>query len=192
MGSSVSTDRNWKTDTQWWYADLLGALGNLNGFSLLAGFRYDFFTTRFKNPYDYFGRTLGTDTADVKSNGYIPLVGGQVAYAGSCGSLLFRLVGFPTLLGQVTYNQTVGGWSRREASGNYNGQYFMEAFAEYAYVLTRTADLGIFARFNSTHGTANVNVEAVFPGQGVVRADTFSLGATRNNWTAGGRMNLRF
>ena len=95
-------ERTWKTNTQWWYADIIGAFGNLNGFSLLAGFRYDYFTTRFKNPFNaaVVASSVG-DTADVKSNGYIPLLGGQVAYSGSYGSLLFRLVGIPTLVGRV-------------------------------------------------------------------------------------------
>jgi len=188
-----NAERTWSTNTQWWYADLLAAFGSLNGFSLLAGFRYDFFTTRFRNPFnDVLVGGQGTDTADVKSNGYIPLVGGQMAYAGSYGSLLFRLVGVPTLVGRVTYDQTIAGLVRVESSGSYKGQYFLEAFTEYAYAVNGRADLGFFARFNSTRGTVNLNIDDVVQGVGVLANDTFSLAVSRNEWTLGGRMNLRF
>jgi hypothetical protein len=192
LGGVNSVGRTWSTTNQWWYADLLGAFGSLNGFSFLAGFRYDFFTTQFRNPVNAFFGSLGTDTADVRSNGYIPLIGGQMAYAGSNSLLLFRLVGLPALVGRVTYDQTIGGFQRLESSGSYKGGYFIEAFTEYAYAINGKADLGFFARWNSTHGVADLNTEGVVAGFGVATSRTFGLGVNRNDWTLGGRLNLKF
>ena len=79
---------------------------------LLAGFRYDRFATNFKVPGNFSG-ALGTpsDTADVTINCYIPFVGVQMAQ-GSPGrsELVFRVIGFPWVGGDVKYHDSIGGF----------------------------------------------------------------------------------
>ncbi len=47
------------------------------------------------------------DEADVTSQGWIPLIGVQVAYEGAASKLAVRAVGFPTTLGSVKYSETI-------------------------------------------------------------------------------------
>ncbi len=184
--------RTWDTHTQWWYVDLLGTFGSLNGFSLLAGVRYDFFTTRFESPVDSsFPASRITDSADFKSSGYIPLIGAQMASAGSYGSLLFRVIGIPSLAGRLNYEETLQGY-RIKSTGSYSAGHFVEAFAEYAYAVSGQAELGLFARFNSTHGTAGMSVDLLGAGGAVRGRDTFNHRVHRNDWSIGGRMSLGF
>ena len=69
--------RTWDTDTQWWFVDGIFSLTPCAGFSVMAGLRYDSYTTRFKTPSDRSANVVSSpsDTADVILQSWIPLIG---------------------------------------------------------------------------------------------------------------------
>ncbi|MBI5248513.1 MAG: hypothetical protein HY912_03365 [Desulfomonile tiedjei] len=179
------TSRTWSTKTEWWFVDGLFAFGSGNA-QLLAGLRYDKFKTKFDDP-PAGGIGAVTDTADAISYGIIPLVGVQYAQAGGNSNLLFRVVGIPTLAGSFKYRENIAGTSL-EGSGNYNGGFFLEAFGEYGFKMGGSADAGIFARYNTTYGKANVNLDWL---PAAISLD-FPLSLRRSSWTIGGKFSLNF
>jgi len=181
--------RNWSTKRTWWYVDGLFALGSKCGLSLLAGVRYDYYTVQFNDPNVLdFPLGAATDEADVVSQGWIPLVGTQYALNNATTNLVFRVVGIPTLVGYLKYNETINGANRLEASGNYKSGYFVEAFAEYGRKLNGAAYLGIFGRYQATHGQVDASVD-LLPGN---TSDTYKIGVNRNAWAFGGSFTLSF
>jgi hypothetical protein len=187
--TGIVGERTWDTETQWWFVDGLFAVGAPGGFSILAGLRYDYFTTTFKNPRNVVGIPgLPTDQADVITQNWIPLVGTQMSYAGSFGNLTVRAVGVPTLVGNVRYKQTLGAAaSRIEAKGNYNSGYFLEFFGEYSKSFG-SAGVGIFGRWNMAEGEAKLSTDLI----GLGGSQDFDLALHRNSWTLGGSFSLAF
>jgi hypothetical protein len=184
--------REWSTRSEWWFADGLLAVSCGGGFSFLAGARYDYFTTNFRNPT--INALLGSagDTADLISYNVIPLVGLQVAANGATGSGLIRAVGIPTLAGRVTYDETIG-IGRLEGSGNWNNGWFFELFGEATVkAFTGNSSIGGFVRWNWAHGNANLDVDLGAAGLGFVGNDTYHLGFHRSNITVGGSFKLDF
>jgi hypothetical protein len=182
--------RRWTNRSQWWFVDGIAALTCKGGCSLLIGARYDYYTVKFSDPANTASLVggLGGDEADAISQGVIPLIGTQYVLNNATTNLVFRVVGIPTLVGTVKYQETIAGAARLEAKGNYNGGYFLEAFTEYDRKFGGTAGIGFFARWNATHGKADLDT-TLLPG-GV--ADTFKLGLSRNSWTVGGTFSLNF
>ena len=179
----------WDTDTQWWFVDGVCSFGSPSGLSLLAGLRYDYFTTRFKNPVETLA-IVGSrdgDTADVTSEGWIPLFGTQCAYTGAWGSLLARVVGVPTLLGNVKYQQTLFSGDRVKARGNWTNGYFLEFFSEYSKKLG-PGTLGLFGRWNLAQGKSNVSLE-IAP---IIGSNTYHLTLNRYSWTFGASFSIPF
>lgn len=185
-----TTDRTWHTKPQWWYVDGIFAIGSpCGGFALLAGLRYDYYTARFENPYNFGNAVFGlTDEADVTSEGWIPLLGTQYALSSSMGSLVVRAVGVPTLVGTARYKQTIGGIGERvEAKGNWNGRGFLEVFTEYSKSFGPGA-VGVFGRWNIAQGNADLDLNiAPLPG-----SQTYKLALHRNSWTFGASFSLNF
>jgi hypothetical protein len=187
-------ERTWDVNPQWWYVDGLFAWGDPCGsFKLLAGLRYDYYTLRFKNPVNAVGvNTLSTDTADASSEGWIPLLGVHYAASSSAQSLVFRVVGIPTLLGSIWYKQTANGLDRANFKGNYSGGHFLEVFAEYTKNFCG-GSVGLFGKWNSTQGNGNVKFDVDRLGVPAAFADeTFKLSLHRNAWTVGGVFSLNF
>lgn len=181
--------RSWQTDNRWWFADGLFALGRSGSFSALAGLRYDYFTTRFKNPFDSdFG---GPDAhSDVIATTWIPLLGAQYGYAGPSSSLLVRAVGTPVIFGYIKFLDSDGIGTRLEERGRWSRGYFLEFFGEYSKKLG-LGSLGVFARWNLAEGrAANANVERdVSPPP---PSTTYNLSFNRLSWTLGGSLSLDF
>ena len=183
--------RNWNTRNSWWYVDGLASFSPFSGFSLLAGVRYDKFTTEFRDPFAAFSvLSLPGDTADVITENWIPLVGGQVGYTCSQSRLLFRVVGFPTLLGSVKYRQTFGGANSLEASGNYKNGYYLELFTQYVRRFG-PGEIGAFARWSGTRGEVDLDLDERTQ-IGLNQNETFNTSVDRFAWTVGGSVSLRF
>lgn len=180
--------RTWSTSTQWWYVDGLVALScRQSGAALLAGLRYDYYTTKFSDPTTVFGGSAA-DEGDVTSEGWIPLLGVQYSLNSGATSLLARFVGIPALVGNVKYHETILGTNRLEATGNWNGAYFWEFFTEYDRKFNQNGAVGVFGRVQSTNGRSDLDVTVNPAGVN----DTFRLGFKRLNWTIGGSINLSF
>jgi hypothetical protein len=184
----ASSSRSWQTDNRWWFADGLVALGGPGGLSALAGLRYDYFTTRFKKPYDTdFG---GPDaSSDVISTTWIPLFGAQYQYASPSSSLIVRAVGTPVIFGYLKYLDSDGVGFRLEERGRWSRGYFLEFFGEYSKNVG-PGSLGVFARWNLAEGrstNANVEIEPRF-----APTATYNLSLNRLSWTLGGSLSLDF
>lgn len=178
--------RNWDTDPQWWYVDGLFAFGKQ--LSLLAGLRFDRYSNKFKNPSNAIAVSSNpNDTADVNSDSWIPLVGTQYVYTDTTTNLTVRAVGFPVLLGNFKYRETVGGASAIEGSRNWRNGYFLEIFAEYSKRIGQ-GTIGVFGRWNGTEGKTAVDIQGL-PGAG---SSDFDISFRRLTWTVGGSVGLGF
>ena len=186
-----AAERTWDVSPQWWYVDGLFAWGDPCGnLKLLAGLRYDYYTARFKDPVNVTGvLSAATDTADATSEGWIPLVGVQYAASSPAQSLIFRVVGIPTLVGNVWYKQTFQGIDRVNVKGDYKNGYFLELFAEYTKNFCG-GSAGIFGRWNTTKGDSDVDFE--LDGLTAPGSESFELTVQRNAWTLGGTFSLDF
>jgi hypothetical protein len=191
-------ERTWSTQNTWWYVDgaLIfgsglgcGSAGGINGLGLVLGARYDYFTTKFKDPYNNFGLVANAGDADVISYGVIPLLGAQYSLSSATTNLVFRIVGVPTLVGSAVYRETVLPGTRLDATGSYNGGHFLEAFAEYGQKIAGPAGIGIWGRWNTANGTSDLNVDV---GGGINANTTMKLGLHRSSWSFGGSFNLDF
>lgn len=185
LTARVLANNSWSTKSEWWFVDGLFALGGGNT-QLLAGLRYDFFSTKFDRNVGPVGNPA--DTADFISYGIIPLVGLQYAQASGNSNLVFRMVGIPTLAGSFRYRENIGGVNSLEGSRNYNGGYFFEAFAEYGYKMGSLGDIGFFARYNTTQGKSTASFDLVPGGL----SNDYKLDLYRSSWTLGGKFSLSF
>ncbi len=187
--------RTWSITRSWGWLDGALVLGSPCGMNLIAGFRWDSYSIKLKDPSPFGptgfllagatfpGGTL-SDEAELTMNSYIPLIGTQCCWGGPCCGLLVRVVGFPWVPGNLRYGETVneGVSARLQADGNYDRGYFMEVFSEYSRSCAGFGCLGIFARWNYLHvrslGSADVLGTTTFP--------------NRTSWTIGGRLTLNF
>jgi hypothetical protein len=191
--NGVLGTRAWDTSTQWWFVDAVAALGGgcgCSGLSALVGLRYDYYNTQFTHSNPFFTFPLGAvgDGATVNSQGWIPLIGTQVAYASSTTNLVVRVVGFPYLAGNAKYTETIGGLGAASAqfSGTYNNGYFMEVFSEYSRTVG-VGGIGVFGRWNMTHGNMDSDLSV-----GGLGSSGFRLGLTRTSFTLGASVSLNF
>lgn len=184
-------NRSWTAKTDWWFVDGLLAFTPRKSFALLAGLRYDYFTTSFTVDNDAFVFGLGSDNADLISSNVIPLIGLQFSFPCWQNNLIIRAVGFPALVGSLKRGETLGAPGYRvDSSGNWSGNgWFFEAFGEYqCKPFGPSSSLGFFMRWNYTHGSADLDVN-LLP---AVANDTFSLRFDRSALTIGGSVNVNF
>jgi hypothetical protein len=156
-----------------------------------VGLRFDYYNTQFtnNNPFNNFGFGVVGDEATARSEGWIPLLGTQAAYVSSTTNLVVRVVGFPTLVGNIKYTETLGalgGGNNAEFTGTYNNGYFLEIFTEYSRTFG-AGGIGVFARYNAAHG--NSDADLTLDGLG---SPSFRLGLTRTSWTLGASLALNF
>lgn len=192
----VTTDtgfsRSFETDPDWWYVDAMGYCGCSRTFTVVGGFRYDHFSTRFKNPRD---ATLVTgtpqDLGDVTVNSYLPYFGIQYLVGGSTGSINVRLIGFPYVPANVTHSETgeSGATTRVQVKGNFSRSYFWEIFAQADKKIFGDANIGAFLRWNWLHGQAQLNTDILGTSIGGLDASAFF---DRNTITVGGSFSLNF
>jgi hypothetical protein len=190
--------KTWGTNTDWWFLDAALTCKTTGLGELLAGFRYDRFATNFKDPGDFSG-VIGSsaDTGDVTINCYIPFVGLQVEQgAPGADRLMFRVIGFPWLGGDVTYHDSIGNFTlltedRIELEKGVGKGYFLEAFAEYGRAVFGDGHISIFGRWNVLHGNArSIGITDVLGGTPLTGRYQFAF--DRQSWTFGGSLSLAF
>ncbi|MBI4966434.1 MAG: hypothetical protein HY913_24350 [Desulfomonile tiedjei] len=188
----------WDTRNDWWYVDAMGYCGCSKTFAVLAGFRYEHFSTRFRDPkafeqitIDFNGGTATTSDpdagADFTVNSYQPYVGVQYFLGGPTGSINIRLLGFPYVPADVNWLLTGGGASIT-SKGNLKDSYFFELFAQAERNIFGNANIGGFFRWNLLHGRTSLHTE-VLPAIGSIdNVGSFD----RNTLTFGGSFSLNF
>lgn len=184
--------REWDTDPDWWYIDAMGVFGPSAMFKVLGGFRYEHFSTRFKNPVDSIAvPSTPEDRADITVNSYQPFVGFQYATGGPTGHISVRLIGFPLVPADVSHRESgeAGSGTIVKSIGNFRSSYFWELFAQADQRFFGDANIGAFFRWNWLHGRAILHSE-VEPGALASGDDSASF--DRNTVTVGGSFSLNF
>jgi hypothetical protein len=186
---TVLGQRSWRTEPIWWFIDAILSRRVDGGFTYFGGFRYDKFSTRFKNvTTDGIPPSTPNDTADITFKSYIPYIGFQQEYKTGATSLLVRFLGFPYVPSHVTHLQTgeTGVGLRTEARGNLNNGYFFEAVGEYSYQRSANTSWGLFARWNQLHAKGEANIEV----PGLTGYSSFVV--HRPSLTVGGMISFSF
>jgi hypothetical protein len=188
--NSFEVNRTWETSPEWWYLDAAATYGRSDAFKVIAGFRYEHFSTNFKNPSSLFGlTTTPDDTADLTLNSYLPFVGLQSTIGGPGSKVSLRLIGFPIAPASVTFSETglFGVSSRVQATGNWSNSYFVELFAEGSRMFSPDMGVGAFFRWNYLYGKGSLATE-ILPVVGSI--DDPQASFNRNTFTFGGSFTL--
>jgi len=182
----------WDIYTDWWYVDGEIAWKGSGLFGVLAGFRYEHFSTRFKNPSDVRGFVLSSqDTADITIISYKPYIGIQHKYDSPTTMLSVRAIGFPYVPADLEHVETgeAGlGYRTESKRGRFTGSYFVELAAEYATRAFGDSQVGAFVRWNLLEGRGLIPVE--IPRIGFSEENLFSF--HRNTLSFGGNFTLSF
>lgn len=184
-------NRTWNTRTEWWYIDAAATWACCTPFKLLAGFRYDHFSTRFDNPTNAFGVVFNPDdTADLTVNSYLPFVGLQTRIGSPESNVLVRWIGFPVAPANLTFSETNANTlgTRVDSTGNWNNNsYWTEIFAEYNRNFAGGMGIGAFFRWHLYHGTTSLTTNPL----GLTGVST-DASFDRNAITLGGNIQLNF
>jgi hypothetical protein len=196
IGVAGDSTQSWDTDSTWWWVDGIAAYMFTNNFAGLLGFRYEEYVASFDDPSQDALFPLSNEDmeADVTSNGYVPLVGVLWTYNGARTKMNALVVGIPTVVGNVEYNQTttVGGISRVTVDEPYIGGHFLEGYFDYRYNMWGS-DIGAFFRYNTLYGKWEGEIETNVVGGGDPIVDDGELGTIyRSAWTVGATINVPF
>jgi hypothetical protein len=195
LGSNLT--QSWDSNSTWWWVDGIAAYMFTPNFAGLVGFRFEQYVASFTDPTPTeWGLDISDpeQEADVTSNGYVPLLGVLWAYNGAKTKMNALVVGIPTLVGDVTYHQTVQvpGLARLTVEEQYTGGYFLEAYLDYKYNMWGS-DLGAFFRWNTTYGKWDGDIETQLVGGGDPSIDEGDQGYLyRDAWTVGATINVPF
>jgi hypothetical protein len=198
VAPSVLGGKTWRTSTEWWLLNGALTYSTCNLGRLVAGFRYDRFATNLKDPDNFVGALgLSSDRGDITINCYVPFIGVQMDQGSLVGSrLMFRIIGFPWLGGDVKYHDSIGNFviieqDRIELSKGLGKGYFLEVFAEYVRPVFGSGQIGVFARWNMLHGNGErIGITDVLGGFPLTGRYQFAF--DRQSWTLGGNIRLNF
>ncbi len=148
--------------------DGLLALGCGGNVQLLAGLRYDYFTTKFTDPTVGI-LTLTNDTADIRSEGWIPLFGySMLRQAGTAIAVPHR--GRPDLLGQYAIDKCFQCDQSLRARGTTTVVISSKPSLSTAGI-GRYGNIGVFGRYNVTGGHSVFTLDELIAGTTVVSRD---------------------
>jgi hypothetical protein len=183
-------NRTWNTRTEWWYLDAAATWACCTPLKVLAGFRYEHYSTSFDNPTDIYGVPSNlNETADLTVNSYLPFIGLQTRIGDSGSNVLVRWIGFPIAPANLTFSETnaVSLGNRVDSTGNWSNSYWMEVFAEYNRNFAAGMGIGAFFRWNLYHAQASLTTNPL--GFSGVSSDA---SFDRNTITLGGNILLNF
>ena len=183
------SSRTWGPSIQWGtlYASLsCPAVWN---FSVIGGFRYDSFLTKFAGPVATadFSSSDPTEEAQLSLTSYIPYVGAVA----ECGCIKLGVIGFPWVPGTIDYSETIaGGTVRYKAVGNYRSGQFLEASAAWGTRMG-AVQVSAFATYTLLQAVANSDFSRT-PIGGVAATAPHTLSFNRQNWIFGGNLAIDF
>lgn len=175
---------DWETACRWFTveADLVRPI--CGPCSLMAGFRYDFFSSQFayeppQNPFE--SRLQETE---VTAKGFVPFFGLTLGTA----DLQVRLRGFPWVGGGVNYRERISGFipQDRDYSGDYSEALFLEMDCRYLFGLGG-AKVGLFLKWQYIRATARLT-----GGHRPHDMHDVDLRFRRPTWLLGGTLAMSF
>lgn len=163
----------------------------------LAGFRWDHFTSKMdyvsRDAADTFFRDV---SANLTVNAYIPYVGIRMSQATACSFFNARVIGFPVLPGNVTFQNSFTGTENNAAvngggdvSSSFSSGYFLEVFAEYAAKVLGDVFVGGFGAYDMLYGKTG-EAPYVFSDTGDIFGERLRI--NRSTWTFGGTLAYQF
>lgn len=177
--------RTWRPNTQWYTLYATVSRCAVSNFSLIGGFRYESFSTKFVDPSEVQGlRSDPTDEAELTLSSFIPYVGAVTRW----GDVEVGVLGFPYVPGTIGYRQTLAASVRYEGSGNYRNGYFLEAFAEWGRQM-QAVHLSAFATYTLLHAVGEFDLSRT---EGGTETAPYAFGFDRQNWIAGGKAVIGF
>jgi hypothetical protein len=181
--------RTWSPTIQWYTLEAAVSRCSVQNFSLIGGFRYDSFSTKFADPVpvaDFAASTSG-DEAELNLTSYIPYVGAVTKW----GAVEVGVIGFPWVPGAIEQRQTIGGSAvRYVTTGNYRNAYFLETWAEVGRQLG-IVNLSAFATYTVLHAVGEFDFIRN-PIAGASESAPNNFGLDRQNWIAGGKAMIGF
>jgi hypothetical protein len=159
---------------------------NIGGpFEVLGGFKFDYFSSSFKDrqiaPQAI---TVGTE-AEAASYGYAPYAGIQFRRVSNMGTLTLKLVGAPLYPGSFDYKESINPTARINVSGEYSKGRNIETFLEFSRTLLGSADIGGFFNWSHIRAESDTNFAATGFGSG-----DYDLVLNKNFWATGLRVSL--
>lgn len=166
------------------------------GYSFLAGFRWESLTTNFGDPNpDYYFTASGMESA-LSIQNYQPFIGAQVEQGFGNSGLLLKLIGFPVMLASVQHFNTCNNRGvpfAHVGSSNINNGYFVEATGEIRLKRSTACELAGFLSWEWVRGTCLMNLERRdFGPPETVTAATVDFLYDRSSWTFGGKISIPF
>ncbi|MGC8602928.1 MAG: hypothetical protein ACP5VS_04485 [Desulfomonilaceae bacterium] len=166
------------------------------GYSFLAGFRWESLTTNFGDPNpDYYFTASGMESALSLQN-YQPFIGAQVEQGFGNSDLLLKLIGFPVMLASVQHFNTCNNRGvpfAHVGSANINNGYFAEATGEIRFKRSTACELSGFLSWEWVRGTCLMNLERRdFGPPETVTAATVDFLYDRSSWIFGGKISIPF
>ncbi|MBI5248703.1 MAG: hypothetical protein HY912_04345 [Desulfomonile tiedjei] len=166
----------------------------------LLGIKYEAFQTNFRSANN--GLTVpggGLDTADLSFNMYNPYIGVvySTASRGNGPNIQLGLIGFPTLLGNVDYRETVfggitvGGIAAEgfQGSNSIGEGYYLNAFGDVSLSALNLVQLGAYAKYEVTNAACSINVgnrNSSLPDV------AYKFDFQKRLWSFGGRLSIPF
>ena len=130
------------------------------------------------------------DEAQLIVSTYIPYVGAVTRW----GGVKVGVIGFPWVLGNVQYRETLR-VIQFTATGNYRNGYFLEAFAEVGRQMG-VVYLSGFATYTLLHAVGDFDLLSnLLPGEILIPAilsGPYSWDIDRQNWIVGGKAVIGF
>jgi hypothetical protein len=182
--------RKWSADTTYATLEGLMAYPVYDTWYALAGFRYVYWQTSYKNPKDSNGGLGATadDDAEVSVHGYVPFIGVMTSMRG----LTVGAVGIPTTLGEVEHKETIGAL-RLKGKGDFDGGYFAEVFIDYSTPTFEmpglSAGISVFCKASWLRTTTDLKLEEL---SGPIPPQEYDFALQRNLFFVGGKATFDF
>jgi hypothetical protein len=165
-------------------------------FHALAGFRWDHFTSKQTFVATDAGATFVRDTTNnLTVDAYVPYFGVKLAQMTPCSYFNARVIGFPTVPGNITFQNSFSGTENLAplvGGGDFHSAfkngYFIEVFGEYAAKMLGDVFVGGFGAYDILQGKTG---EGQYTASGGGALDE-QIVLTRRTWTLGGTLGYQF
>ena len=133
-----------------------------DGFTLIAGFRWNSLNTNFGNPNPDYPFTISNMESGLSVNMYQPFIGAEVSQKLVGSDLLLKVVGFPLMPGYIQHFNTCNNhgvpFAHVGAESIRNG-YYVEVNGELIFMKSGGYELSAFCAWELFRGTCRMTIE---------------------------------